>query len=191
MTKPKQLKERFEHKRGSGTGDGKRFDGMNPNEQATIRLRTPADMEAPDTIEGMLYQVLNSKFSIMEQTQQLLDSDGMFQQDEFRQQMMDAISTGNIRGVESLSIFIMLNTMRLRLMENEDNYRAIASIDPKLAAELRDPASPLIIVNDVLLGRDELGQTFHRLVRNGKALPYATIKVDGCKFTVYKVASLL
>jgi len=184
-------KERFLHRRGTRTGDGKQFGTLNPQDRQTIKLRLPEDTEISDTIEGQLYKALHAQNDLPETIQQLLSTDGMFQEDRFRVQLAQAIQEGNLKVVQPLATLILLNTMRLQLIRNEGNFKAIQDVDAELAIELSDPQSSLLIVQERMLAGTEVGKLFRQLVKSGQALPYKQIRVEGTRYSIYKVSSLV
>ncbi len=189
MPKKKQAKERFDHSRGSGTGDGRRFDSIKAQNRPRIHLRLPESTELTDTVEGMVHQSMMSGLNLSEQMKTMLSQDGLYDRDRFRSLILTAMETGDIKSMSALSMLSVFNTMRIRMMEQPRYFDAFAQISPKLAIELADDTSNLLVLDEKMLpANEEITIQFRRLMQKGQILLQERITVEGVKFSVYKVA---
>lgn len=189
MNKNKHSKERFEHRRGSKLGDGKRFDSIQAENRARIRLRVPEAIEADDTVEGVLYQAISSGLNLTDKMQTMLNTDGLFEKDRFRKLIIQAIEVGNIKVLSELSMLSVFNTMRIRMMEQERYFHAFGRVNSELAVELQKDDSELIMLDQSMLSpNEEMTQQFRRLVKNGQIVLYDKLTVEGINFSIYRVA---
>ncbi len=187
MNTKKHQKERFEHRRGSGTGDGKRFESIKAQERPTISLRVPGLTETDDAVESMMYQAIKQGISLTEQMKTILNQDGKFERDRFRPLIIQAINEGNLKVLSDLSLLSLFNTMRITMMETERYLAAFSGINPELTLELSRDDSPYILFDPTMLDNN-MQQQFRRMMKRGQLEFYTRITVEGIRFSIYKAA---
>ncbi len=180
-----------DHKRGTGLGDGKRFDAIKAQHRPTIRMNLPDEVATTDSLSSMVYQSYIDAGEVEQQVLHHLNADNLYGQDRFRHLIMKAVGRGEIAKVQMLSLLSSLNTTRLNMLYNRDQRLALTQANPELAKKFFEIDSTLLpIFYSSIQETPQMSQLLRTLINTGQGTIVGKFVVEGYTILVLDVADI-
>lgn len=180
-----------EHKRGTGLGDGKRFDAIQAQHRPTIRMNLPDEIAVTDSLSSMVYQSYLDAGNVEREVLKNLNVDNLYGQDRFRHLILKAVGRGEIAKIQMLSCLSALNTTRLKMLYDREQKAALTRANPELAKQFFDVDSTLLpVFYSSIQETPQLAQLLRTLINTGQGTIVGKFVVDGYTILVLDVADI-
>lgn len=172
---------------------GSLFAHRNQESRLSIRKQLPTAFQGQDNLTGVLQQALvylqNTQSSTcMDMMENNLNSDGLFEEDRFRQKLLEALAGGDFRRIDRLVYLSIVNTTRLTLCRRPEYTALVEAVKNKFTLDLREASCPaLLIPNTYWTEYPKLAAGVQKLIKDAKAEILGRLKFNGGDFILLLV----